>query len=304
MVWLPRNLPERGALRYLLHRGRERVIPGILNLPHPAGASRPGQPGANPQANTLNLRKNADHRPGVEYRRTTARDPTAAASCTRPGLTIPPPISPRSGSDDARPRRSHQRIRTRRVEAQVKTSGRVLEPRRVPSGGSEGVEGIRQGQATLVARAVGQREASQRYRDALPSLRACRRWSVPGLRSRRARSGRRARRDTDAPDAVRSRPVGGGMDMDSPHDLHSFSIRRAYGCIVLFWPLPQGSGQAGGRHSAQFRRCRSLCCHARSATTWATRHFMGTGIQSCCADRAPPGAASRTRRRSVRRPGG
>jgi hypothetical protein len=68
MVWLPRNLPERGALRYLLHRGRERVIPGILNLPHPAGASRPGQPGANPQANTLNLRKNADHRPGVEYR--------------------------------------------------------------------------------------------------------------------------------------------------------------------------------------------------------------------------------------------
>jgi hypothetical protein len=68
LVWLPRNLPERGALRYLLHRGRERVIPGILNLPHPAGASRPGQPGANPQANTLNLRKNADHRPGVEYR--------------------------------------------------------------------------------------------------------------------------------------------------------------------------------------------------------------------------------------------
>ena len=57
MMWLPRNLPERGALRYLLHRGRERVIPGILNLPHPAGASRPGQPGANPQANTLNLRK-------------------------------------------------------------------------------------------------------------------------------------------------------------------------------------------------------------------------------------------------------
>jgi hypothetical protein len=57
MVWLPRNLPERGALRYLLHRGRERVIPGILNLPHPAGASRPGQTGANPQANTLNLRK-------------------------------------------------------------------------------------------------------------------------------------------------------------------------------------------------------------------------------------------------------
>ena len=68
MMWLPRNLPERGALRYLLHRGRERVIPGTLNLPHPAGASRPGQPGANPQANTLNLRKNADHRPGVEYR--------------------------------------------------------------------------------------------------------------------------------------------------------------------------------------------------------------------------------------------
>ncbi len=57
MVWLPRSLPERGALRCLLHRGRERVIPGILNLPHPAGASRPGQPGANPQANTLNLRK-------------------------------------------------------------------------------------------------------------------------------------------------------------------------------------------------------------------------------------------------------
>jgi hypothetical protein len=84
MAWLPRNLPERGALRYLLHRGRERVIPGILNLPHPAGASRPGQPGANPQANTLNLRKNADHRPGVEYRRLVS--PERVSSLVVPGM--------------------------------------------------------------------------------------------------------------------------------------------------------------------------------------------------------------------------
>src|SRR5712691_6839704 len=69
MVWLPRNLPERGALRCLLHRGRERVIPGILNLPHPAGASRPGQPGRKPAGQHPEPTKNADHRPGVEYRR-------------------------------------------------------------------------------------------------------------------------------------------------------------------------------------------------------------------------------------------
>jgi hypothetical protein len=108
MVWLPRNLPERGALRYLLHRGRERVIPGILNLPHPAGASRPGQPGANPQANTLNLRKNADHRPGVEYRRSMwhacagrAVDGVSAAAVAPPAPAVSP--SPGCPSGPVRP---------------------------------------------------------------------------------------------------------------------------------------------------------------------------------------------------------
>jgi hypothetical protein len=113
MVWLPRNLPERGALRYLLHRGRERVIPGILNLPHPAGASRPGQPGANPQANTLNLRKNADHRPGVEYR-------TNANADDGPGL------AGQRLADIGMIRRVEVSVRPLRTKYQLTDRGRVI----------------------------------------------------------------------------------------------------------------------------------------------------------------------------------
>lgn len=46
-----------------------------------------------------------------------------------PGPTIPLPISPRNGSGVGRRRRPPQRIRTSRVEDQVKTRGRVLELR-------------------------------------------------------------------------------------------------------------------------------------------------------------------------------
>jgi hypothetical protein len=113
MMWLPRNLPERGALRYLLHRGRERVIPGILNLPHPAGASRPGQPGANPQANTLNLRKNADHRPGVEYR-------TNANADDGPGL------AGQRLADIGMIRRVEVSVRPLRTKYQLTDRGRVI----------------------------------------------------------------------------------------------------------------------------------------------------------------------------------
>jgi hypothetical protein len=60
---------------------------------------------------------------GPLQRPTTHRSP----SCTRPGLTIRRRSLPGADQATVRPRRSHQRIRARRVEAQVKTSGRVLE---------------------------------------------------------------------------------------------------------------------------------------------------------------------------------
>ena len=62
---------------------------------------------------------------------TTDGDPIAAASSARPGR--PPCRRPLPGADQAqaRPRRPHQRVRASRIEAQVKTGGRVLEPHRV-----------------------------------------------------------------------------------------------------------------------------------------------------------------------------
>ena len=56
------------------------------------------------------------------------RRPIAAASSTRPGLTTL--RRPLPGADQAptRPRRPYQRIRAGRIEATVKTGGRVLDP--------------------------------------------------------------------------------------------------------------------------------------------------------------------------------
>jgi putative transposase len=60
------------------------------------------------------------------------RRPHAAASPTpaRPPCRRPLPAADQT---PARPRRPHQRIRARRIEAEVKTGGRVLEPHTIPA---------------------------------------------------------------------------------------------------------------------------------------------------------------------------
>jgi hypothetical protein len=113
MMWLPRNLPERGALRYLLHRGRERVIPGILNLPHPAGASRPRATGRKPAGQHPEPTKNADHRPGVEYR-------TNANADDGPGL------AGQRLADIGMIRRVEVSVRPLRTKYQLTDRGRVI----------------------------------------------------------------------------------------------------------------------------------------------------------------------------------
>jgi len=64
-----------------------------------------------------------------------ALQPTATSPQPRtpPAQARPTPRRPPPGADQAsaRPRRPHQRIRASRVEAQVKTGGRVMEPHRV-----------------------------------------------------------------------------------------------------------------------------------------------------------------------------
>jgi putative transposase len=68
----------------------------------------------------------------AQYAATTTDGGPIAASCsTRPGR--PPCRQPLPGADQTPtcPRRPHQRVRASRIEDQVKTSGRVLEPRRV-----------------------------------------------------------------------------------------------------------------------------------------------------------------------------
>ena len=62
---------------------------------------------------------------------TTGGGPIAAVSSARPGPIILSRISPESGSSAGRPRRPHQRVRASRIEAQVRTDARVLEPHKV-----------------------------------------------------------------------------------------------------------------------------------------------------------------------------
>jgi hypothetical protein len=93
-------------------------------------------------------RPDGGHRPDADLRRTT---PANGPSRVRGALqrTTPPPQPPappaparpprrrpvpEADQAPARPRRPHQRIRASRVEAQVKTGGRVPEPHRLPCG--------------------------------------------------------------------------------------------------------------------------------------------------------------------------
>jgi hypothetical protein len=62
---------------------------------------------------------------------TTGGAPIAAASSARPGPATLSPTFPGTDPASADPRRLHQRVRAGRIESQLSTSGRVLEPRRV-----------------------------------------------------------------------------------------------------------------------------------------------------------------------------
>jgi putative transposase len=77
------------------------------------------------------LRTSPGRVPGPLQRTTPPSQPPAAPAPPRPPRRRPLP-----GADQtpARPRRSLQRIRTGRLEAQVKTGGRVLEPHRLQGG--------------------------------------------------------------------------------------------------------------------------------------------------------------------------
>ena len=65
------------------------------------------------------------------------RRPIAAASSARLGPTARRRPLPQVDPAPARPRRPHQRVRASRIEAQVRTGGRVLEPHREPPYGIE-----------------------------------------------------------------------------------------------------------------------------------------------------------------------
>ena len=72
----------------------------------------------------------------AEYEAALQRTTTPPQPPAPPAPARPPRRRPLPGADQApaRPRRPHQRIRASRVEAQVKTGGRVLEPHRPVSG--------------------------------------------------------------------------------------------------------------------------------------------------------------------------
>jgi len=96
---------------------------------------------------SLTHRPNRGHRPAADLRpAASADDPgpirgplqrtTAAsqppASPTPARLPSRRPL-PRADQAQARPRRPHQRIRANRIKAQIKSSGRILEPHRLPA---------------------------------------------------------------------------------------------------------------------------------------------------------------------------
>ena len=56
------------------------------------------------------------------------RRPHRSRQLRPPGPTTLSPTAPMSGSAPSRPRRPHQRVRAGRIKAEVRTSGRVLEP--------------------------------------------------------------------------------------------------------------------------------------------------------------------------------
>src|ERR1019366_9084201 len=136
---VPRPRPGRAVHRVLRRGPRGR---GHRGGEDPA----PKPPGERLCRKVRAHRPDRGHRPAADLRRTAPADGPGRVrgplqrTTTPPQPTAPPAPArppcrpPLAGGDQApaRPRRPPQRIRASRVEAQLKTRGRVLEPHRVP----------------------------------------------------------------------------------------------------------------------------------------------------------------------------